>query len=68
MTDAFCALGRLHSSPHPPGQEGEVSGQVQLVEALATAARTGLGAALLGTTLAGTGRDRGSTRAAQGRG
>ena len=44
---AYSAGGLLCIAASPPGQEGEVSGQLQLAEALSTAAGTGLGGALL---------------------
>lgn len=43
----FSAIGLLCIAAAPPGQEGEVSAQLQLMEALGTAAGTGLGGGLL---------------------
>lgn len=43
----FSAIGLLCLGAAPPGQEGEVSAQLQLMEALGTAAGTGLGGGLL---------------------
>jgi hypothetical protein len=44
---SFSAGGLICIAAAPPGQEGEVSGQLQLAEALCTAAGTGFGGALL---------------------
>ena len=46
---AFSAGGLICFAAAPAGQEGEVSGQLQLAESLSTAAGTGIGGALLAT-------------------
>jgi hypothetical protein len=46
---AYSAGGLICIAAAPPGHEGEVSAQLQLAEALATAAGTGFGGALLAT-------------------
>jgi hypothetical protein len=51
---AYSAGNLVCVAAAPPGKEGEVSAQMQIAEALSTAAGTGLGGALL-AALAGSG-------------